>query len=216
MNRIIVLIVLLVSFLPSAAHAAEERCVLAEGYLEQITADVDKYGQAISEVNPDDVVAMADFMIELMHLRAQYMDMVENVPECGLRLHTYFLALITNMQERAALAIALDANPDRSDLYLQEIDAITKRLTLLVDVVQLEIEHILKPPPLAIRYVDTEAINVREGRGADYDSLGVLEQNDRIEVITIDLDEFNRVWYEFYFEDGTGWILGELTIENPR
>lgn len=194
---------------------AQGRCALPEGYLDEVTADVEAYGAAMTALDTENVLALADFFVELIGARGRYTDMTANLPECGLRLHIYFLALVGNMQDRVGLAIALHADPDRVDYYLEEIEQINARLVTLVELVEYEIELLQRLPPLAIRYIAVEAVNVRAGPGPDHESLGILEEGDRIEVITIDLDERGNAWYEFYYKDDTGWVLGELTSEFP-
>ncbi|NJN79370.1 MAG: SH3 domain-containing protein [Anaerolineales bacterium] len=66
--------------------------------------------------------------------------------------------------------------------------------------------------PLSMSGVVKSGINVRSGPGTQYESIGVLTQNDVVAVIGKDS---NGTWMQIKFGNDTGWVAEEfLQIEN--
>jgi len=200
---------------PRSAHA---QCLLPTGYLEAINADFEEYGTAFAEVNIEDPAAVGRFYIDLTAIRQQYEDQTLDLPECALRAHLMILALLSNMQDTMGYALALHADPTNETTYLAQVEASSTRLSVLPPLIETQILLLQRIPPLSVRYIVPEAVNVRAEPGADSETLGTLAQGARIEVIALDLDSRQNVWYKFYFGEGveTGWVLGELTSETPQ
>jgi hypothetical protein len=210
---LLLLIPILASLQSKSTYA--QRCELPEGYLADVSTTFDQYGTAFTQVDVENPAALATFFIALSAVRQSYEERAVDLPPCGLRLHSMLVALLSNMQDTIGTALAILADPVNEAEYLTVLQTSNARLQLLAERIEAEIDLIQRPPILSVRYLNVQAANVRAAPDADAETLGVIEYGTRIEVLSLDLDQFDRRWYEFYFGDQTGWVLGDLTVTEP-
>jgi uncharacterized protein YgiM (DUF1202 family) len=163
------------------------------------------------------------FYVELYQLRHRYENMTPTMPDCGLRGHTMFLAIVNNWQDTMGLVLATQANPDAMDQYIAEIEVIQERIEFFTPLLLEVFFPPLPPTPippdatdvpvLQTFYIATEGLNVRSGPGSDFDAIGVLTGGNPVQVTSLDTLPNGDVWYQIIFadgEDGLGWVFGPL------
>lgn len=191
-------------------------CELPAEYLSTASAEFDLYSAAIVELDVTDAASLGNFYVELSTVRQNYEDLTPDMPECGLRLHTSLITALANMGDTVALALATNADPENIDFYLVELERLSARLVDVSAAVQTEITRLSLPPTIATRYVTAENLNVRTGPGAGFEAIEVLPRGSRMEVVALDIDADQNVWYEIFLDDGSrGWVFGGFTSTDP-
>lgn len=210
----VLLFVMLLCLPAFPVGAQQPLCELPSGFLEAVEADFERYGGLVESLDVEDPGALAVAFLELSEVRERYEDAAPDLPDCALRIHVFLTSLFSTMQDTVGLALAVHADPDATTDYIRAINARNTRLERLASILENELQR-LERPVLQVRYISVEMVNVRAGPGPEHEVLGRLRQGARLDVITLDLDSSSNVWHEFYFEDGTGWVLGELSTLAP-
>jgi len=213
MRRFGVSWLLIALFLFPPLARGQEPCILPAGYLDQVNADLQTYGTAVGMVDDLALPDLTAFYIELYSVRQRYEDQTEVMPLCGTRLHILVIGLLGNLQDLTGLALVSLANPAETATYVYEVSRLSERIAAYPERIETELIRVQRDPPIAVRYLNTQAANVRTGAGAEKDAIGIIEFGARLEVVSIDLDANDNTWYEFYYGEGdaTGWVLGSLT-----